>query len=704
MKGFVGGIPIALLAAAAQAMEHGTQNTQGMQTHSHYPHVGGTAMGGPSGNDADGGFTGFSTNVNTKTDVDEYSKDDHSVKIKDTDVYPPLRPVFGPGEGPFPKRSLYPHYGGTGIGGPSGNDEGQTFDMPITANVQTTVDEYAKDDHSVKVKDTDVHRPPVFVPTGPPHSAHGFSGSPAGFGGPAPGFRQTANPTGDHYHVPAAAFEKRWGPEEHGGTAMGGPSGGDGDDNDDAPRGFDGPFVSGGTAMGGPSGDDDGISFSNPTFVDVHNNVNEYSKDDHSVDIKNKDIYPHPFVPFGGHHKRGWEPELGGTAMGGPSGDDGGQTFSAPITVDVTTGVHEHYEDDHSIDLQHEDVYSPPSFAIAGGPGPVIPHGGAPFRRAYRSPDRVADGGTAMGGPSGGDGDDNDDAPHGLDGPFVSGGTAMGGPSGEDGGVSFSNPTSVGVDSNVNEHSEDDHSIKVDTTHVHPPAAAVPHMPWMPYQEATVEHPGPVAVPEAETIEATPAPPATPSAPISEVHEEQAASPSTPREDQDNQEQVPQCAAQTHEVVRTVTKTQYKEVHPTLTVYATPVVSHAVLQTTAAVHMSATPEETYVDPKVVYSAPVAPSSSIPYHIYNSQSPMSSSVAYSMIPVHVPVATPSSSNVMLSVATPSSSHGLPIGADALQRPSTSAKPSAVMFQGSAARVSGGIASVAAAVVGVLAFVL
>ncbi|OOQ84648.1 hypothetical protein PEBR_29393 [Penicillium brasilianum] len=611
MKGFVGGIPIALLAAAAQAMEHGTQNTQGMQTRSHYPHVGGTALGGPSGNDGDGGFTGFATSVNTKTDVDEYSKDDHSINIKDTDVYPPVREVFGPGEGPFPKRSQYPHYGGTAIGGPSGDDEGQSFDMPFTANVKTTVDEYSKDDHSIKVKDTDVYPPPVWSPAGPPHSAHGFHGPPSGL-------RQAANPNVEHYHVPASAWEKRWGfeeepeeaseegPEEYGGTAIGGPSGNDGNYG---PHGFAGPIVS------------------------------------------------------------------GGTAIGGPSGNDGGQSFSAPISVDVTTGVHEHYEDDHSIGIQHEDVYPHPSFPIGGGPGPFIPQGGAPWRRAY-SPDRVAGGGTALGGPSG-----------------------------DDGGISFGNPTSVGVDTNVNEHSEDNHAINVDSTHFHRPAAAAPHMPWMPYhEEAPIEHPGPVAVPEAETPKMASAPPAPPAAPIPEVHEEQSAPPSTPREDQDDNADVPQCAAQTHEVVHTVTETQYKEVHPTLTVYATPVVSQAV-QTTAAVPMSATPEESYVDPKVDYSAPVAPSSSVPYqsYDYSSQRPTSSSAAYSLIPVHVPVATPSSSGAF-SKATPSSSYGLPSGADALHSASASAQHSAVVFQGSAARLSGGIASVAAAVAGVLAFVL
>ena len=106
-----------------------------MQTRSYYPHVGGTAMGGPSGNDGDSTFNGPYTgaNVQTNTDVDEYSKDDHSINIKETDVYaPPLRPVFGPGEGPFPKRSLYPHYGGTAIGGPSGNDEDGFFSGVLT--------------------------------------------------------------------------------------------------------------------------------------------------------------------------------------------------------------------------------------------------------------------------------------------------------------------------------------------------------------------------------------------------------------------------------------------------------------------------------------------------------------------------------------------------------------------------------------------
>lgn len=81
--------------------------------------------------------------------------------------------------------------------------------------------------------------------------------------------------------------------------------------------------------------------------------------------------------------------------------------------------------------------------------------------------------------------------------------------------------------------------------------------------------------------------------------------------------------------------------------------------------------------------------------YQPQGPASS--AYSQIPVEVPVASPSS---MASMAMPS-------GADAMQssKPFASATPSsAVMFTGDAARLSGGIVSAAAAVMGVLAFIL
>ncbi|OQD81241.1 hypothetical protein PENANT_c028G11120 [Penicillium antarcticum] len=697
MKGFVGGIPIALLAVAAQAkfIEH--------QEHGFVPQAGGTAMGGPSGDDSDGGFISpYSANVKTNTQVNEYSKDDHHVNLKHTDVFPPHHVHFGPpvavkngpqvpgmgpfverpqvpGEGPFKKRGTP---GGTAMGGPSGDDEGQVFNMPITGIFQTEVNDYNKDDHSVAVKDTHVHPAPVHVVHPPPQ----FHGPPHGYHG------RPAGPPSAAFNAPPSTFEKRWGPEKEGGTAMGGPGGG----SHHGPAGF--PHPHGGTAMGGPSGDDDGISFSKPVTGHFKTSVNEYSKDDHSIDLKHKDVYAPRFPPWGAPFKRSWGPEheQGGTAMGGPSGNDGGQEFNAPITIDTDTDVNEHYEDDHSIDLKHKDIYAPPP--PFGGPGPVVFGAHPPFRRAY-SPNREAGGGTAMGGPSG-----------------------------DDDGTSFSDPTNIDVTTGVNEHHEDNHAVKGDFTHVHPNV----HPYWDDYEEAPYSYESPPApveypvtenfptspkghpAPPAEVSESHPAPPAphaenpqapteaSPSAPPMAPAPAVAEAP--PREDHQ------ECAAKVHEVVRTVTKTQYK------TVEATPEYKQSV--PTSAVPMAATPQmSAQVDPKVFSNAisASAPASSAvrsyaPYS-YASERPMSQSAPYSMISVHVPMATPASSSY--AMATPSSSMAkmMPTGVDALSHGSQSsaaASPSAsvhaTMFEGGAARLSGGLFSAAAGVMGVLAFIL
>jgi hypothetical protein len=115
--------------------------------------------------------------------------------------------------------------------------------------------------------------------------------------------------------------------------------------------------------------------------------------------------------------------------------------------------------------------------------------------------------------------------------------------------------------------------------------------------------------------------------------------------------------------------------------------------------------ESKIYSSAVFGSQVAPSSShIPYqsYNYNSQRPMSTS-AYSMIPVNVPA--PSSTAMLKSMATPSVSHAMPSGADAMHSASASATPShGMMFQGAATRASSGIFSAIAAVAGVLAFVL
>ena len=689
-------------------------------------------MGGPSGADMDGGFNPMPVAIHTHTNVDEFSKDDHSINVKDKDVYPPpAAPIpygvaMAPGMGPFtkaepktePKRS-WPH-GGTAMGGPSGNDEGQVFDMPITGNFYTNVDEKSKDDHSIKLKDEHVYapaHPPIAHP--PPEFVHSPGPS---FG--RPGFREAKQSAPEHYHIPAEAFEKRWGPEE-GGTAMGGPGGGEG--SFDGPAGFPYPVQAGGTAMGGPSGEDDGISFDNGVHANFHTNVHENYQDDHSIDLKHTDIFPPPppveFGPpgFGAPFKRGWEPEQGGTAMGGPSGNDGGQEFNMPITVNTHTDVDESYKDDHSIDVKNKDVYPPPpAFPEFGGPGPVIPEGGVtPFRRAYSpsSEERTAGGG--------------------------GGGTAEGGPSGEDDGINFGTPDDVDVDSNVSENHVDNHAIKAETTDVHPP-----EMPWMPYHEAAAPaphpqpeaapaphpHPQPVAVPVPEHEEAPACAPEihnvfhTVTKTATHVVQETATVTESAKEHIVNHVQT---VHETHTVhdVSTVTMTGAAHVvEDTHTVYVTP--SEHVVQVTdtvtaPAAHVVEATETVYVSPshvvethaipmsqaymetpvsKILYSTmsvsvPAVPSSShMAQQSYDYRPHAPASSAYSMIPVQVPAATPSSSMA---------SQIMPSGADAMHSstPSASATPShGVMFTGDAARLSGGIVSVAAAVMGVLAFIL
>ncbi|KAJ5579730.1 uncharacterized protein N7459_005715 [Penicillium hispanicum] len=616
MKGFVGGIPLALLVAAlqAQAMEYGAQ---GNSVNNHGFHqrrqLGGTALGGPSGKDDDGSFTSpYSADVKAHTNVNGFSQDDHSIKVKDKDVYPPpplpYGPALGPGAGPFPehaKRSF--PYGGTALGGPSGNDEGQSFDMPITGNFHTDVNEYNKDDHSTKVKSEDIHPPPIVhpPPVHPPPVKP--AGPPPAEKGPSePIFRNAAgNAPSDHFHVPATAFGKRFGPEA-GGTALGGPGSGS------KPEG-PGPVVAGGTVLGGPSGPDEGTSFNAPVTGTFATDVNEHSKDDHSVDVKHTDVFPPPppHPPFGPPFKRHWPPTEGGTALGGPSGQDDGISFNAPVTGNFHTNVDEASKDDHSIAVKNKDVFPPP-------PPPF----GPPFKRHWGP----TEGGTALGGPSGDDGGQSFSAPitvdthTGLNEDYEDnhsrapgGGTALGGPSGEDDGETVNDPTNVDVGSKVNEDHVDNHAIKSDSTDVHLPPFDVPHMPWM-------EYPPPAHL-------AGPHPPAGPPAgPPGESTEAPTEHQAPPREDH---EEVPQCAAQVHEVVRTVTKTQYKDVQPTETVFKEIPASHVA-------EASAVPEVSPAQPKLYPSAAHASQSpSSPGYQYGSEPSSSPSYDFGASPSDTP---------------------------------------------------------------------
>ncbi|KAJ5458380.1 hypothetical protein N7475_009768 [Penicillium sp. IBT 31633x] len=160
------------------------------------------------------------------------------------------------------------------------------------------------------------------------------------------------------------------------------------------------------------------------------------------------------------------------------------------------------------------------------------------------------------------------------------------------------------------------------------------------------------------------------------VFHRRAFAPSREQEDEDSE-----CAARVQEIVHTVTKTEYRTAEAT----------HAVYQSTPAMQTSAIPKA-----HAPQQAADADFNSVPY-----------APSYSMVRVHVPMATPAAS----SAAGSSYRMGniAPSGVSAEERARSSPAPSAsashgIMFTGDAARLSGGIVSAAATVMGVLAFIL
>ncbi|KAJ5208547.1 hypothetical protein N7449_002926 [Penicillium cf. viridicatum] len=821
MKGFIGGIPVALLAVAAQA------KFAERHEHDFHPQAGGTAIGGPSGNDNDGGFVSpYSASIKTDTKVNQWNKDDHSIKLKHTDVYPrpPVVPVpFGhpaanhpqvPGAGPFGKGKRGAP-GGTAIGGPSGNDEGQSFDMSVTGVFNTEVEDENKDDHSIDIENKHVY-PAPFVVHPPPH-----------FGGPS---RGGYNPS---------AFGKRFGP------------------------------YGGGTAIGGPSGNDGGQSFSAPTNIHTSTDVSEHNEDDHSIGLKHEDIYAHPFGPFRRSENHGPAGHGGAPPPGhfephpeshfAPHTESHYEPHSEPHYEPHPEPHFENHPEPH-VENHPEPHYEPhysPTYEPHYEPHTTIEHEITSLKNNNNGPSAGSIAFGRRGFPAGPESHfephpeshfaphteshyephsephyaphpephfenhpephtENHPEPHyaphyspsyaphyephttfeseltelknNNNGPAAGsiafgrrayaptpetssgGGTAIGGPSGNDGGSDFSTPTNIDVSSDVNEHNEDNHAIKGDFTHVHP-----------------------------------------------------GASPEYAREEQ---VEAPQCVAQVHEVVHTVTKTQYKTAEATHVAYQSdPAVENNPIPANAPHHPAGadayapsapappssaaehppyalSPTDNLIPAHVPMAAPTPGTSAVypgwaqpsggadpygsfpqpstgavpygsfpqpstgavpygsypqpstgadPYGSYSLKSvgadpyasfpqpskgadpygsyPKSSAGAnpypasapapydyasqrpsYSKIAVHVPMATPASYGAF-SQPTPSNSMGkmIPTGVSAEQKASPSSSASAsvshgVMFEGGAARLSGGIVSAAAAVMGVLAFIL
>ncbi|KAJ5163232.1 uncharacterized protein N7500_005062 [Penicillium coprophilum] len=638
MKGFIGGIPVALLAVAAQAKFVESQAR-------------GTAIGGPSGNDGEGGFISpNSASFKADTQVNEWDEDDHSVKVKHTDAYPrpPVVPVpFGhpgfsgrpqvPGMGPFGKRgepsrsvvfSDHPHH-----------DEDQGFHLSVTDASSTEVNDYNKDDHSTRVKHEDVHpHGPAFIP-----------------------FRRSEN----------------HGPPAHG-----------------APRMLPHPEPH------------------HESHTDSHY---EPHTEPHFVNHPEPHYAPHYSPSYEPHYEPHTTLEHDLTSLeGNNKGPSAGKISFSRRGFPTPPGPHFEPHPESHYESHTESHYEPhPEPHYVNHPEPHTENHPEPHYAPHYSPSY-----------------EPHYEPHTtLEHDLTSLEGNNKGPSA--GKISFSRrgfPTPPGPhfephpEPHYESHSEshyephpEPHYVNHPEPHTtnHPEPHYAPH--YSPSYEPHYE-PHTTVDDDITSLKNNNQGPSAGSISFSRRAYAPAADDNAGTSGEDGVE-ASQCAAQVHEVVRTVTKTQYKTAEATHFAYqSAPVIEASAIPVHAPQHsagadpmMNPNPASAPVPTSAVFSHspqhlagadPLANSAPASYN-QASQRPVSQAGSYSMIPVHVPMATPVSHGI-LSKPTPS-------GAFAEQQasPSSSASSSVshgIMFEGDAARLSGGILSAAAAVMGVLAFIL
>ncbi|KAL4936134.1 hypothetical protein BDV06DRAFT_112272 [Aspergillus oleicola] len=366
MKGLVGGIPIALLAAAAHAQAQSQ------------------VIGVPSGPDV-GGAASFPTKNEASSAVKDEYNDNHSFDL-DSDVHisPPAFPQ--PGFGHWKRKGGEPE--STVIGGPSGPDVGNSADIPTVNTFSSEVTDEYNDNHSFDVDATTIIKPPHYWRRGdePATVIGGPSGPDVGSSASIPTVNEfsseyTATYTGDH-HVDVDSTvvvkpHKRTGPA----TVIGGPSGPDVgnaadiptlnsfsstvDDtyNDDHHFEFDSDFIvkphkrTGPAAViGGPSGPDVGNAADIPTSNSFSSTVDETYNDDHHIDFDSTFVVkPHYWKA------RAVRPgQEDATVIGGPSGPDVGNSADISTVNTVDTAVSEAYDDDHHVDVDSTAVIGAP--------------------------------------------------------------------------------------------------------------------------------------------------------------------------------------------------------------------------------------------------------------------------------------------------------------------------------------------------------
>ncbi|KAL4951655.1 hypothetical protein BDW69DRAFT_36162 [Aspergillus filifer] len=422
MKGLVGGIPIALLAAAAHAQAQSQ------------------VIGGPSGADV-GSAASFPTKNEASTSVKEEYNDNHSFDL-DSDVHisPPKFAHPHPGFGHWKRKAGEPE--STVIGGPSGPDVGNAADIPTVNTFSSEVDEDYNDDHSWDVDATTVIKPhwwrrgeePATVIGGPSGPDVGSS---ATFATVNKFSSEYTGKYSDNHHVDVDS------------TVVVKPPG-------HPALGFHHPMHQGragpATVIGGPSGPDVGNSADIPTVNTFTSTVDEDWNDDHHADVDSDFIV-----------KPGWKRAGPATVIGGPSGLDVGNSADIPTVNTFTSTVDEDYNDDHHVDVDSDFIVKPgwkrtgPATVIGGPSGPDVGNAAAiPTENSFSS--TVQD-------------TWNDDHHVDVDSDFIvkpgwkraGPSTVIGGPSGPDVGNSADIPTLNSFTSTVDEDYNDDHHVDVDS-------------------------------------------------------------------------------------------------------------------------------------------------------------------------------------------------------------------------------------------------
>ena len=368
MKGFVGGVPVALLAAAAlaQAQEsiRGPAQMNGANNvrRHHMDHVpgGNAVIGGPGGSDK-GNDAGIDFDSEFSSEVNDAHGDDHGVDVnKGTDYHP--HPVETDVEQPFPNPFPVPflddipgptrkrQFGNTAIGGTSGSDYGNAADIDLESDFSSEVNEGAipvpyrrrakrqgntliggpggSDDGNTASYDSendfdsevnDLFADDHHVDYDELNNIH-----------PHPIKTDINNPV---HHYPVPVVVKRQGD----------------------------------TVIGGPGGSDDGNTASYDSENEFESEVNDLFTDDHHVDYDElNNIHPHPIktdINNPVHHypvpvvvKR-----QGDTLIGGPGGSDDGNTASYDSENEFESDVKDAFADDHHLDYDElNDIHPHP--------------------------------------------------------------------------------------------------------------------------------------------------------------------------------------------------------------------------------------------------------------------------------------------------------------------------------------------------------